>query len=106
MRIGTHGRGKPLPMQQRFLWFTMRKITAVENQMVGHRVTGDSSVGTVGGSPRPGKAGVKGENWPVRLERGPGSWFPAQQRMIGLIRGNRDSFVLPPAVVRKAAWRE
>ena len=48
----------------------------------------------------------KARGWPIGLERGPRAWFPAQARMIGLIRANKDSYVLPPAVVRKAAWRE
>ncbi len=48
----------------------------------------------------------KARGWPIGLERGPRVWFPAQARMIGLIRANKDSYVLPPAVVRKAAWRE
>jgi len=44
--------------------------------------------------------------WPVRRERPVLRWFPAGHRLIGLVRASRDSFVLPPAVVRKAAWRE
>ena len=48
----------------------------------------------------------KAKGWPMGLERGPRVWFPAQARMLGLIRANKDSYVLPPAVVRKAAWRE
>jgi hypothetical protein len=58
-------------------------------------------------------AGLKGEdqllrqlNWPVAPQRQRVKWFPARQRLIGLVRGNRDAFVLPPAVVRKSPWRE
>ena len=45
-------------------------------------------------------------NWPVMPPRQRVKWFPARQRLIGLVRGNRDAFVLPPAVVRKSSWRE
>ena len=44
--------------------------------------------------------------WPVRQDRRRLVWFPARQRLIGLVRGKRDCFVLPPAVVRKATWRD
>ena len=49
---------------------------------------------------------VKPTNWPVSQDRQRLRWFPARQRLIGLVRGSRDSYVLPPAVVRKAPWRE
>jgi hypothetical protein len=52
------------------------------------------------------KGNAKDKGWPMGLERGPRAWFPAQARMIGLIRANKNSYVLPPAVVRKASWRE
>ena len=45
-------------------------------------------------------------NWPVAPQRQRVKWFPARQRLIGLVRGNHDAFVLPPAVVRKSPWRE
>ena len=56
---------------------------------------------------RPGRkaTGAK-ENWPVAFQRPIIRWFPAGNRLIGLIRANVDSFVLPPAIVRKANWRE
>ena len=44
--------------------------------------------------------------WPVNLQRERVKWFPARYRLISLVRTAKDSFVLPPAVVRKAAWRE
>ncbi len=44
--------------------------------------------------------------WPVGPQRQRLEWFPAGQRLIGLVRGRADCFVLPPAVVRKANWRE
>ena len=66
----------------------------------------EGSLGAIAESPRLGESSPGTESWPVKLERGPEDWFPAQQRMIGLIRSNQDSFVLPPAVVRKSAWRE
>lgn len=44
--------------------------------------------------------------WPVGQDRQRLEWFPAGQRLIGLVRGRADCFVLPPAVVRKANWRE
>ena len=44
--------------------------------------------------------------WPVTFERPELKWFPASSRLIGLVRSNIDNFVLPPAVVRKAAWRD
>gem|GEM_PF-1774095 len=46
------------------------------------------------------------EIWPVEQERAEIRWFPASSRLIGLVRANVDKFVLPPAVVRKACWRE
>ena len=49
---------------------------------------------------------VKPTNWPVIQDRQRLPWFPARQRLIGLVRCSRDSYVLPPAVVRKASWRE
>ena len=49
---------------------------------------------------------VKSTDWPVILDRQRLVWFPARQRLIGLVRCSRDSYVLPPAVVRKASWRE
>ena len=44
--------------------------------------------------------------WPVVHDRQRVPWFPASHRLISLVRGNRDSYVLPPAVVRKASWRD
>jgi hypothetical protein len=44
--------------------------------------------------------------WPVSQVRLRPAWFPARQRLIGLVRRRGESYVLPPAVVRKAAWRE
>jgi len=44
--------------------------------------------------------------WPVTTKRTPISWYPAQCRLIGLIRSNEQSFVLPPAVIQKPVWRE
>ena len=58
-------------------------------------------VGLEGGDPLLGPL-----NWPVAPQRQRVKWFPARQRLIGLVRGNRDAFVLPPAVVRKSPWRE
>ena len=66
-----------------------------------HRDNG--GVGSVGGSKRGDSAVVK---WPVRQCRQRLAWFPARHRLIGLVRSSRDSFVLPPAVVRKATWRD
>ena len=44
--------------------------------------------------------------WPLVPQRQRPQWFPTRQRLIGLVRSSRDSFVLPPAIVRKAAWRD
>ncbi|MCF7958602.1 MAG: hypothetical protein K9M57_09165 [Phycisphaerae bacterium] len=44
--------------------------------------------------------------WPVSFQWSPVKWYPANSRLIGLVRNNVDNFVLPPAVVRKAAWRD
>ena len=44
--------------------------------------------------------------WPMVRDRQRLRWFPARQRLIGLVRGSRDAYVLPPAVIRKACWRE
>ena len=46
------------------------------------------------------------KRWPVNYEQPNIKWFPASNRLIGLVRANLDKFVLPPAIVRKAAWRE
>ena len=46
------------------------------------------------------------ETWPVAQDRCRIDWFPAEQRLIAMVRNSSDSFVLPPAVVRKASWRE
>ena len=52
------------------------------------------------------KARLGATRWPVRHMRHRPVWFPARYRLIGLVRASVDSFVLPPAVVRKATWRE
>ncbi len=57
-------------------------------------------------SPTEGKEKPKDQNWPVHQDRQPVNWFPAKQRLIGLVRTHKDGFVLPPAVVRKATWQE
>jgi len=44
--------------------------------------------------------------WPVRQIRHRVAWFPARHRLIGLVRALSESFVLPPAVIRKPSWRE
>ncbi|MBN1846498.1 MAG: hypothetical protein JW810_12485 [Sedimentisphaerales bacterium] len=49
---------------------------------------------------------IQYSTWPVRQPRYRVKWYPARQRLIGLVRGNRDAYVLPPAVVRKASWRD
>ena len=50
--------------------------------------------------------GEQATGWPVSQDRHRLAWFPAGQRLIGLVRGKGDCYVLPPAVVRKASWRE
>lgn len=45
-------------------------------------------------------------HWPVRPVRQRLAWLPAKHRLIGLVRTHKDGFVLPPAVVRKATWRD
>ena len=50
--------------------------------------------------------GYRSSGWPVDHDRQRVRWFPASHRLISLVRGNRDSYVLPPAVVRKASWRD
>lgn len=50
--------------------------------------------------------GKQSHSWPVRWDRPEVRWFPASSRLIGLVRANVDKFVLPPAVVRKASWRD
>jgi len=49
---------------------------------------------------------TRSSDWPVDHDRQRVRWFPARHRLISLVRGNRDSYVLPPAVVRKAPWRD
>ena len=51
------------------------------------------------------KALVRGD-WPVEFERPRVEWFPASSRLIDLVRTNVGNYVLPPAVVRKASWRD
>ncbi len=46
------------------------------------------------------------QDWPVSQDRQPIDWFPARYRLIGLVRMHEDGFVLPPAIIRKATWRE
>ena len=46
------------------------------------------------------------QSWPGPSVRCRPRWFPAGNRLIGLVRSNKGSFVLPPAMVRKAAWRD
>jgi len=53
-----------------------------------------------------GSASAGEGGWPLSPERHRVRWFPARQRLIGLIRASTDSFVLPPAIVRKASWRD
>ena len=48
----------------------------------------------------------RSSGWPVDHDRQRVRWFPASHRLISLVRGNLDSYVLPPAVVRKASWRD
>ena len=45
-------------------------------------------------------------NWPVSHLRNRVQWLPPRNRLISLVRNNPESFVLPPAVIRKANWRE
>jgi hypothetical protein len=45
-------------------------------------------------------------DWPVPHLRYQVPWLPPRTRLIGLVRNNPESFVLPPAVIRKANWRE
>ncbi len=52
------------------------------------------------------KTTPKTHDWPFEMKTDDVRWFPASNRLIGLVRANVDKFVLPPAVVRKAAWRE
>ena len=50
---------------------------------------------------------IRTGKWPVGQERQRPKWFPAPQRLIGQVRqAVAGSAVLPPAVVRKASWRE
>ncbi len=44
--------------------------------------------------------------WPVDYQRPSVKWYPAGSRLIGLVRANIGNYVLPPAVVRKAHWRD
>jgi hypothetical protein len=48
----------------------------------------------------------QGRSWPVGQCRTPLAWYPAYNRLITLVRTKSDSFVLPPALVKKAAWRD
>ena len=49
---------------------------------------------------------LENDSWPVTQDRRRLIWFPATCRLISLVRGAVDSFVLPPAIVRKAVWRD
>ncbi len=44
--------------------------------------------------------------WPVQQKRPGWCWFPASHRMMAMLHMRMDSTVLPPAIVRKASWRE
>jgi hypothetical protein len=46
------------------------------------------------------------KTWPVQQKRPAWRWFPAQNRLIAMVHTRMENTVLPPAVVRKASWRE
>lgn len=46
------------------------------------------------------------QTWPMGQSRARVQWFPAGQRLISLVRSSQGNYVLPPAVVRKASWRD
>lgn len=48
----------------------------------------------------------RGAAWPVAPTRRPVQWYPAPQRLISMVRSGNDTFVLPPAMVRKSPWRD
>ena len=54
----------------------------------------------------PPKSPPAAESWPLGHDREPPAWLPAGNRLINLVRSHPDSYVLPPAVIRKANWRE
>jgi hypothetical protein len=58
----------------------------------GSRPTGDESAGRAG--------------WPLAPVRQPVRWYPTPSRLINRIRGEHESFILPPAMTRKPPWRE
>lgn len=57
-------------------------------------------------SDKAGARSQKRDAWPVTPERKPLNWYPARYCLIKMVQAKADSFVLPPAVVRKASWRE
>ncbi len=52
------------------------------------------------------ETGSYNSKWPVSFQWSSIKWYPASTRLIGLVRTNGENFVLPPAVVRKAHWRD
>lgn len=73
-----------------------------KNQTPGSAQTADLSSST---SPAASRIATR-QDWPIQQSRRRPRWFPSHQRLIGLVRASSDSFVLPPAIVRKAAWKE
>jgi len=55
---------------------------------------------------RKSDSGLRKFNWPFQLERFEMPWYPANSRLIGQVRTNINNYVLPPAMVRKASWRD
>lgn len=45
-------------------------------------------------------------SWPIPHEREAIDWLAPRSRLISLVRNHPDSYVLPPAVIRKPQWRE
>ncbi len=76
-------------------------LTPTASQADSREIIAPNDMDPEGGKQMPGQL-----NWPAAPHRQRVKWFPARQRLIGLVRGNRDAFVLPPAVVRKSPWRE
>jgi len=45
-------------------------------------------------------------SWPIGPCRQRVPWYPGRQRLTSLLRNSTDNSILPPALVRKAAWRD
>jgi hypothetical protein len=74
--------------------------------MISRKINRHRKAGKSHSPQTPPPAGGANGDWPVAQCRKPLPWYPAPNRLITLVRTKSDSFVLPPALVKKASWRD